>query len=156
MNLPRIKEVFGRVFHKSGATMTQQEVVRWNKCADIPRPTSFRDTANMVFYHENIGKKRTVYDCFYCGLHDGMVECAGLFHCPNPGCTGPGGAWFRADLQSYKTVAGDKHTVDDQEWLEAAEAYTKYLWWKTNYKAAYERDVNIFIVNKKMRESGVI
>jgi len=44
--------------------------------------------------------------CCYCHLEDKMVEAGGVFFCPNPLCMGPGGAWFRHGLDSFRIVDG--------------------------------------------------
>lgn len=59
----------------------------------------------------------TIYTCWYCGLHHTKVEASGVWYCPNPLCTGPGGAWFRTTLKSFKDE-GQQHSVDPVEWLE--------------------------------------
>jgi hypothetical protein len=45
-------------------------------------------------------------------------------HCPNPYCHGPGAAFFRSKLKSYKEDGnGNTHTVDEQEYRDAAKRY---------------------------------
>jgi hypothetical protein len=58
--------------------------------------------------------------CYYCHLRHKQVEAGGVWHCPNPLCTGPGGAYFRSKLTSYKEVENARHTVDYAEWLNAS------------------------------------
>jgi hypothetical protein len=72
--------------------------------------------------------------CYYCGLSNEKVEAAGIWHCPNPRCTGPGGAWFRSRLSSFTEVEAGRHTVDPDEWEVAAAAYEK-----SEHSKTYER-----------------
>jgi hypothetical protein len=59
--------------------------------------------------------------CYYCKLTHATVEAGGVWYCPNPLCTGPGAAWFRASLKSYKEIGqSGKHTVDAFEAIEQA------------------------------------
>lgn len=58
--------------------------------------------------------------CYYCHLRHDQVEAGGVWYCPNPLCTGPGGAYFRSKLKSYKEVEDNRHTVDPDEWLQTA------------------------------------
>jgi hypothetical protein len=68
-------------------------------------------------------KTDNIFVCWYCGLHHTQVEASGVYYCPNPLCSGPGGAWFRATLESYKEE-GNRHSVDPVEWLEKGLAVT--------------------------------
>ncbi len=52
--------------------------------------------------------------CHYCNFRSENVEASGILYCPNAMCTGPGGAWFRHKLKSFKEV-GDRHTVSEIE-----------------------------------------
>jgi hypothetical protein len=61
--------------------------------------------------------------CYYCHLRHEKVEASGVYHCPNPLCSGPGGGYFRSKLKSYTEVENDRHTVDHEEWLNAAVEY---------------------------------
>lgn len=76
-----------------------------------------------VFIPENVGKNVSIYDCFYCGLQDGKVECGGIYYCPNGLCGGPGSAWFNSTLKSYKDLSREgthgRYTVDSQERVQA-------------------------------------
>ncbi len=72
---------------------------------------------DFVFIPENIGKKVSIYDCFYCGLKDGAVECGGMFYCPNGLCDGPGSGWFNRTLKSYKDE-GKTYSIDNEERVE--------------------------------------
>jgi len=74
---------------------------------------------------ENIGKKASHLDCFYCGLDNDKVEAAGMWYCPNPRCSGPGAAWFRVKLHSYKDGAGGGHSINPGELEIMAEKYIK-------------------------------
>jgi len=56
-----------------------------------------------------------IYVCYYCGLNHPDVEAGGVFCCPNPCCLGPGQAHGRSKLESYREVAGGRHTVDLDE-----------------------------------------
>lgn len=57
------------------------------------------------------------YTCLFCTIgHHKSVECGGIYYCPNPLCTGSGGAWFRTKLRSYKATSDTRHTVDWEEW----------------------------------------
>lgn len=63
--------------------------------------------------------------CCYCHLEDKFVEAGGVFYCPNPLCAGPGGAWFRLGLYSFKTEDNDRHSVDPNEWESKGNEYLK-------------------------------
>ena len=63
--------------------------------------------------------------CCYCHLEDKLVEAGGVFYCPNPLCVGPGGAWFRCDLGSFRPVDGGRHSVETDEWEDKGNAYLK-------------------------------
>jgi len=60
--------------------------------------------------------------CYYCKLTHDLVEAGGIWHCPNPLCTGPGAAYWRSQCKSYKEVSGDRETVDPLEMVEFAMA----------------------------------
>jgi len=62
--------------------------------------------------------------CHYCGLNHEEVEAAGMYHCPNPTCSGPGATWFRRTLPSYIETSDGKHTVIAEDVLTYG---TKYL-----------------------------
>ncbi len=71
-----------------------------------------------------MSQTKDIYTCSFCPIgHHKSVECAGIYYCPNPLCTGPGGAWFRAKLTSYKSDPDGRHTVNWTEWVAEAEAY---------------------------------
>ena len=76
----------------------------------------------MIINPRNIGKKLDTHDCYYCGCHDTKVEAGGMWHCPNPHCTGCGVAWFCSKLKSYKN-RGDRYTVNGYEKKYAADLY---------------------------------
>lgn len=59
------------------------------------------------------------YTCHFCKLSHRAVEAGGIFHCPNPLCTGSGAAWFRSRLESYREDGSYKHTIDSNEALRA-------------------------------------
>ena len=61
--------------------------------------------------------------CCYCRIEDKTVEAGGIWYCPNPLCSGPGGHWFRCDLDSYALIDIDKHTVNQEEWEARANEY---------------------------------
>lgn len=63
--------------------------------------------------------------CFACALTHPKVEARGIWYCPNALCRGCGGAWFRIELDSYKDVDNNRHTVDPDEWLEKGIKYNK-------------------------------
>jgi hypothetical protein len=65
---------------------------------------------------------RCIHCCAYCGLVHKDVEAAGIYHCPNVACPGPGAASWRAKLASYREVENDRHTVDPLEVIDAARA----------------------------------
>lgn len=73
---------------------------------------------DFVFVPENVGKKVSIYDCFYCGLKDGRVECGGIYYCPNGLCDGPGSGWFNRTLKSYKDLGSSGYTIDHDERVE--------------------------------------
>ena len=67
---------------------------------------------------------KDIYKCYYCTIgHHKDVECGGIYYCPNPLCTGPGGAWCRHKLASYKEEEGGRHSVNWSEWRRVALAY---------------------------------
>jgi len=70
-----------------------------------------------------IAPTREDYTCFYCGHYSNKVEARGLWYCPNLLCSGPGAAWFRAKLKSFKEINFFRHTVDPEEWREEAFRY---------------------------------
>lgn len=63
--------------------------------------------------------------CFSCGIESNKLEASGMWHCPNPRCTGSGAAWFRRNLKSFKEVGAFNHTVDPNELEYAAGLYEK-------------------------------
>ena len=63
--------------------------------------------------------------CCYCHLEDKLVEAGGVFYCPNPLCMGPGGAWFRSGLDSFRLVDGGRHSVETDEWENKGNDYLK-------------------------------
>lgn len=65
------------------------------------------------------------YICHYCKLDNPKVEASGVWYCPNGICPGPGAAWFRAKLKSYKENGGSngEHTIDEKELHKAWEQY---------------------------------
>jgi len=83
-----------------------------------------------------------VYKCYYCGIkYLEKVECCGVNYCPNPLCTGPGGAWFRVNLKSCKETSKspERHTVDHEEWLQKGLEYIE--------QKDYPKDIKDFIIN---------
>lgn len=98
---------------------------------DDKRPES-RGPWEFEFHPKNKGKKCGVWDCFYCGLRDGKVEAGGIWYCPNGHCPGPGGAWFRAKLKSYRDD-GSGHTVDGDEWKAAWDLYVAHAKYEASY-----------------------
>jgi len=65
--------------------------------------------------------------CGACGLYHRAVEAGGIWHCPNPLCPGPGAAYFRSKLDSFRKVENFKHEVDIEEWIPKAEARVKEI-----------------------------
>lgn len=58
--------------------------------------------------------------CFACGLEDESVEAGGLYHCPNPLCTGCGATyWKRENLDCKKTLDGIEIS-SKKEWITKA------------------------------------
>lgn len=51
--------------------------------------------------------------CFACGLKDVLVEAGGIYHCPNPFCSGCGATYWKKE--NLKTE--DNIIIDFQEWL---------------------------------------
>lgn len=76
--------------------------------------------------------------CRGCGLTHKRVECAGIYHCPNPACMSSGAAIHRMKLTSYQQNASGTHTVDPQEVIDTARAH---LWNESDQaiKAAIEK-----------------
>ena len=58
--------------------------------------------------------------CYYCKLHHKNVEAGGMWHCPNPLCTGPGAAYWRSKCKSYREFPNGTHTVDPEELIQLA------------------------------------
>lgn len=95
---------------------------------DLPKDWKFLHKKASKDFKEDIfnqskNKVTYLYNCYYCGLHNDKVECSGLFYCPNPKCTGPGGAYFRSTLKSYKELPCGGHTVDDEELDKKSDEY---------------------------------
>lgn len=65
--------------------------------------------------------------CSYCGLSHQKVESNGLAFCPNVLCPGPGAYFFRSQLPSYTGFPNGKYSVDKDELLKAADAFTKLI-----------------------------
>ena len=65
--------------------------------------------------------------CHYCHLTHPKVEAGGVWYCPNPLCTGPGAAYFRAKLKSYHEEAHGRHSVDSDEMAAFGLAYARDL-----------------------------
>jgi hypothetical protein len=65
--------------------------------------------------------------CYYCALRHPKVEAGGVWHCPNFACSGPGGATHRMKLKSCTDVGDNRHSVDEQEWHDAAVEYANNL-----------------------------
>ena len=72
--------------------------------------------------HVEIVKTHSL-QCCYCKLEEKSVEAGGIFYCPNPLCSGPGGHWFRRTLDSYALVDIDKHKIDQDEWEKKANEF---------------------------------
>ncbi len=73
-------------------------------------------------------RKKTLtktHECCSCGLKHQKVECQGMWYCPNALCSGPGGAWFRKTLKSYRDILNSRHTVDPYELKKKGEKYNK-------------------------------
>ena len=102
--------------------------------SDLLAPHTKPSDGTWKFYPSRKGKKRSIWDCFYCGLLSEKVECAGMYYCPNPLCAGPGGAWFRRKLLSYKESGNGGHTVDELEWKMAAKAYNAIKEYEAKFK----------------------
>jgi len=83
-------------------------------------------------------------ECYYCHVLHKSVECHGMYYCPNPLCTGPGGGWFRNKLKSYEETGGphDQHSVDQKEWNRKAEAYIKKEKLKLKFKKTKPQKCN--------------
>lgn len=109
----------------------------------------------------------TIYTCWYCGLHHTKVEAGGVYYCPNPLCTGPGGAWFRATLKSFKDE-GQRHSVDPVEWLErglavpvedpiieearqASRLDFSHTWTEANRFARLRRQFRLYRLRRKLK-----
>jgi hypothetical protein len=58
--------------------------------------------------------------CYYCKLQHKNVEAGGMWHCPNPLCTGPGAATWRSKCKSYREFPNETHTVDPEELIQLA------------------------------------
>lgn len=64
--------------------------------------------------------QKRLYTCHGCGLEHPDVEAGGLWHCPNPLCSGAGNHYFRTKLKSYKDHS-TYHIVEDMwEWISRA------------------------------------
>lgn len=61
-----------------------------------------------------------MHTCMSCGLTHSLVECRGIFHCPNKACAVSGNAGFRMTLPSYRENGDGSHSVDGREWALAA------------------------------------
>lgn len=59
-------------------------------------------------------RKKQKYDCYYCGISHTEVEAQGIWYCPNNLCCGPGAAYFRSTLKSYKEDT-HRHYVNPME-----------------------------------------
>lgn len=53
--------------------------------------------------------------CYYCKLHHPKVEAGGVYHCPNPLCTGCGANLHRRSVPSYQEHKDGTHSVDGDE-----------------------------------------
>ncbi len=96
-----------------------------------------------IFIKKNIGKKKSQYDCFYCGLKHNKVEMCGMFYCPNPRCNGPGSGWFNSKLSSYKQNSDKSgYTIDSEEREKVAIVYLEEL------EKEYKEDRNVKEVKK--------
>lgn len=98
-----------------------------DEAKDIELPSEW------IFKLENIGSENGIYSCFYCGLFHKKVECGGVFYCPNPRCSGPGAAWFRQTLKSYKNVGNNSHEIDPIELEFAVNMYISKLEYNIRY-----------------------
>ena len=58
---------------------------------------------------------KCVYRCRSCALHHRLVECGGIYHCPNPLCRSCGADWFRSGRKSYTTDNKGRTLVDMTE-----------------------------------------
>jgi hypothetical protein len=83
-----------------------------------------QDDAPLKVRHVEIVKNHAG-QCCYCHLEDKLVEAGGVFFCPNPICMGPGGAWFRSGLDSFRLVDGGRHSVETDEWERKGDEYLK-------------------------------
>jgi hypothetical protein len=65
-----------------------------------------------------INLKDKIYTCIGCGLNDPLVECAGIYYCPNPFCSASGSTnWKTENLNVEKDGDGYK-IVSYEGWLE--------------------------------------
>jgi hypothetical protein len=69
--------------------------------------------------------------CYYCKWKSNRVEAGGIYYCPNAYCPGPGGAWFRYTLNSYKEDKHcNRHTVSECEYYWKAMKYMYFQMFK--------------------------
>jgi len=61
--------------------------------------------------------------CCSCGLHHRLVEGGGLWYCPNPLCSGPGGDWARRQVPSYEPHPDGTYSVETGDWHRWGLAY---------------------------------
>lgn len=58
-----------------------------------------------------------IHTCRVCRLYHARVEAAGIYHCPNTLCEGPGATHVRYKLKSFREVDSQSHIVDYIEWV---------------------------------------
>lgn len=63
--------------------------------------------------------KRDTNTCFACNLQDNLVEAGGIYHCPNPLCTGCGATYWKVENLKCKEFA------DGYEMLDSLQEYRR-------------------------------
>ena len=65
-----------------------------------------------------IDLKDKVYTCIGCGLNDEKVECAGIYHCPNPFCSACGSTYWKAENLNVLKDKDGYTLLNTDGWLE--------------------------------------
>jgi hypothetical protein len=63
-------------------------------------------------------KTDDIYKCISCGLIDELVECAGIYYCPNPFCYASGSTNWKRENLNVKEDGSGLRLVNSDGWLE--------------------------------------
>lgn len=68
--------------------------------------------------HGNDNKKRDVNTCISCDLNDDLVECGGIYYCPNPFCYSSGSTNWKRDNLNVRDSGDGLILINSDGWYE--------------------------------------